>query len=172
MAKAKTPKAEEFYNRAAAAEVKGYYRLARRLYLKAAKAGYKSPTSGKDMATVKAKDMDAKVKKGMGRGKGTQYAKSQQNRAVAATGDKKEPTQQRVSRRVQKGTLSKDFKTGKITYTDANGKKADVTSAKAKEGDFKDYIKKYGSRSLNRAETKYQADLKTAQMQMGYDLTR
>jgi len=81
----------------------------------------------------------------------------------------KEPTQ---SVRLQKASLSKDFKTGKITYTDAKGKTADVTSAKAKEGEFRDYIKKYGSRSLNNAKMKYQSDLQDAQMQMGYDLTR
>ena len=74
--------------------------------------------------------------------------------------------------KLQKGTLSKDFKTGKITYTDVNGKTADVTSAKAKEGEFRDYIKKYGSRSLNRAKMKYQSDLRDAQMEMGYELTR
>jgi len=74
--------------------------------------------------------------------------------------------------KLQKGTLSKDFKTGNITYTDARGKTADVTSAKAKEGELRDYINKYGSRSLNRAKMKYQSDLQDAQMQMGYDLTR
>jgi hypothetical protein len=67
---------DQYYNRAAEAEAKGYYRVAKRLYRKASELGHKSPTSGKDIATAKAKEMDALVKKGRGLGKGTDFDKS------------------------------------------------------------------------------------------------
>ena len=86
---------EEFYDRAVKAEVKGYYRVARRFYRQAAKAGYKSPTSGKDMATVKAKEMDDLVKKGRGLGKGSDFDKSKNN-------PKENPNQKAVSPAVDK----------------------------------------------------------------------
>ena len=155
-------------DRAYDAEVKGQYRVARRFFRFACKNDYKSKTSGKNTACAKVKEMTAKMNKGMGIQKGSDFDKS---RSEPNPKEQKEPAQG-FSRRLQKGKLSKDFKTGKITYTDANGKTADVTSAKAKEGEFRDYIKKYGSRSLNKAEMKYRVDLQKAQMKMGYELTR
>ena len=115
-------------DRAYDAEVKGQYRVARRFFRFACKNDYKSKTSGKNTACAKAKEMTAKMDKGMGIQKGSDFDKS---RSEPNPKEQKEPAQG-FSRRLQKGKLSKDFKTGKITYTDANGKTADVTSAKAK----------------------------------------
>tara|TARA_R100000152_G_C6552677_1_gene26583 strand:- start:68 stop:496 length:429 start_codon:yes stop_codon:yes gene_type:complete len=72
--------------------------------------------------------------------------------------------------KLYKGDLKTDFKTGKVTYVSYDGKTADVTSAKAKDGEFKDYVKKYGS--FKRGKEKFQRDLKDARLKMGYDLTR
>ena len=63
-------------DRAYAAEVKGQYRVARRFFRFACKNDYKSKTSGKNTACAKVKEMTAKMDKGMGIQKGSDFDKS------------------------------------------------------------------------------------------------
>jgi hypothetical protein len=63
-------------DRAYDAEVKGQYRVARRFFRFACKNDYKSKTSGKNTACAKAKEMTAKMDKGMGIQKGSDFDKS------------------------------------------------------------------------------------------------
>jgi len=63
-------------DRAYAAEVKGQYRVARRFFRFACKNDYKSKTSGKNTACAKVKEMTAKMNKGMGIQKGSDFDKS------------------------------------------------------------------------------------------------
>jgi hypothetical protein len=63
-------------DRAYDAEVKGQYRVARRFFRFACKNDYKSKTSGKNTACAKVKEMTAKMNKGMGIQKGSDFDKS------------------------------------------------------------------------------------------------
>jgi len=86
---------EHAMDRAYAAEVKGQYRVAKHFFEFACRKGYKSKTSGENTACAKVKEMTAKMNKGMGIQKGSDFDKSKNN-------PKENPNQKAVSPAIDK----------------------------------------------------------------------